>query len=330
MTETDRERWNRRYAERYAERVYDFMPSRWLPEIEGQLKPPYAGSRALDLACGPGRNAVWLAERGWSVDAWDLSDVALSVLVCEREERAAHGFPLPIHVREIDLDDAEIPSATYDLVLNMLFLDRRLWPPLAAALRPGGLLVFRRPWISHGRRPEPAPAHVLQPGSWRAAFSARAGKPPTYDEDGSRGTVRLFARRPDATRTAAQRSNEKEARRSGPPEHPSPRLRCLVMTTGVLLSRTRHGGPLRSTWVASTATADVQATHLSDDLGVPHQRLALRATLTSPTAIHEAIADGCRAETDDVGANSKLHLPLSKSQSSSRESSLHTLLFCFF
>ena len=165
MSGADRERWNRRYAERYAERAYDFVPSRWLPEIEAHLEPPHQDARALDLACGPGRNAVWLAERGWTVDAWDLSDVALSILVCEREERGAHGFPLPIDVRETDLDAAEIPPATYDLVLNMLFLDRRLWPAMAAALRPG-----RPARLRDVRRPARRPALRGQP---RAPAPAR-------------------------------------------------------------------------------------------------------------------------------------------------------------
>ena len=197
MTEADRERWNRRYAERYAARAYDFVPSRWLPEVEGRLRPPRKGARALDLACGPGRNAVWLAERGWAVDAWDLSDVALSILMCEREERAAHGFPLPIDVRETDLDGAAIPPATYDLVLNMLFLDRRLWPQMAAALRPGGLLAFETfVDLPGGRRSEVGPDHLLQPGELRAAFEALGLETLVSDEDGPRGTARLLARRP--------------------------------------------------------------------------------------------------------------------------------------
>ena len=196
MSGADRERWNRRYAERYAERAYDFVPSRWLPEIEAHLKPPHQDARALDLACGPGRNAVWLAERGWTVDAWDLSDVALSILVCEREERGAHGFPLPIDVRETDLDADEIPPATYALVLNMLFLDRRLWPAMAAALRPGGLLAFETfVDLPGGRRSEVSPEHLLRPGELQASFEALGLTTLLHDEDGQRGTTRLLARR---------------------------------------------------------------------------------------------------------------------------------------
>jgi 2-polyprenyl-3-methyl-5-hydroxy-6-metoxy-1,4-benzoquinol methylase len=67
----DREEWNRRYADR--ELLWTARPNRFLvAEVEG-LSP----GRALDVACGEGRNAVWLAERGWEVTAVDFSDVAL-------------------------------------------------------------------------------------------------------------------------------------------------------------------------------------------------------------------------------------------------------------
>jgi SAM-dependent methyltransferase len=197
VSKADRARWNRRYSERYAARVPSFQPSRWLVEIEDRLQPPFAGARALDLACGPGRNAVWLAERGWTVDAWDLSDVALSILLDERDARAAGGLPLPIAAREIDLDRAEIPPTTYDLVLDVRFLDRRLWPEMAGALRPGGLLAFETfVDLPGGRRSEVSPEHLLRPGELRAAFEALGLETVQYDEAGPRGTARLLARKP--------------------------------------------------------------------------------------------------------------------------------------
>ena len=67
----DREAWNRRHREK--DLAWHLDPNRFLvPEVEG-LTP----GRALDLAAGAGRNAVWLATRGWSVTAVDWSDVAL-------------------------------------------------------------------------------------------------------------------------------------------------------------------------------------------------------------------------------------------------------------
>jgi tellurite methyltransferase len=197
MTAADRERWNRRYTERQTERPYTFQPSRWLPEIESQLDPPHEGARALDLACGSGRNSVWLAERRWTVDAWDVSDAALAILEHEGQERAARGSPLAIKVREIDLDRAEIPPTSYDLVLNVLFLDRRLWPMMAGALRPSGLLAFET-FISHplGRMSEVSQEHMLQPGELRAAFEALGLTTVQYSEGGPRGTARFLGRRP--------------------------------------------------------------------------------------------------------------------------------------
>jgi tellurite methyltransferase len=83
-------------------------------------------------------------------------------------------------------------------VLNMLFLDRRLWPDMAAALRPGGLLAFETfVDLPGGRRSEVSPEHLIQPGELRAVFEALGLETLLYDEDGVRGTARLLARRPD-------------------------------------------------------------------------------------------------------------------------------------
>lgn len=71
LSEADRERWNGRYAAgEYGERRW---PSDFLKESLDRLPR----GRALDLACGLGRNARFLAENGWQVDAVDVSDVAL-------------------------------------------------------------------------------------------------------------------------------------------------------------------------------------------------------------------------------------------------------------
>jgi tellurite methyltransferase len=198
VAEADRKRWNRRYSERLAQRDYTFEPSRWLVEIADQLRPPHRDARALDIACGGGRNAIWLAERTWAVDAWDLSDVGLAILSRELDARAARGAPLEVYPQQLDLDEAAIPQGVYDLVLNIMFLDRRLWPPLVAALRPGGLLVFQT-FVDApgGRTSEVSPEHLLQPGELRTAFEALGLETVTYDEAGERATARLLARKPE-------------------------------------------------------------------------------------------------------------------------------------
>jgi SAM-dependent methyltransferase len=68
----EREEWDRRYDT--ADYVWHADPNRFLPELVGDLAP----GRALDLACGEGRNAVWLARQGWSVTAVDFSAVGIA------------------------------------------------------------------------------------------------------------------------------------------------------------------------------------------------------------------------------------------------------------
>lgn len=68
----DRNAWNERY--RAADLVWGTEPNRFVAEVLADRVP---AGRALDLACGEGRNAIWLARRGWQVTAVDLSDVAI-------------------------------------------------------------------------------------------------------------------------------------------------------------------------------------------------------------------------------------------------------------
>lgn len=131
----EREDWNRKHAERGLEHHRE--PTRFLvAEVEG-----IAPGRALDLACGAGRNAVWLAERGWRVTAVDFSDVALGLA---RRHAAERG----VEVEWVHADlRAYVPAAgAFDLVcvlyLQLPGAERRLvLPRAAAALAPGGTLL---------------------------------------------------------------------------------------------------------------------------------------------------------------------------------------------
>lgn len=120
--------WNARYRSR--ERIDD-EPSQLLIDAVGDIAP----GRALDLACGAGRNAAWLAERGWDVVAIDGASEAIR-LVREKDAR--------IHARVLDLEtDAPLPfdDETFDLVAILYFLHRPLFAEAKRLLRPGGLLV---------------------------------------------------------------------------------------------------------------------------------------------------------------------------------------------
>jgi SAM-dependent methyltransferase len=100
------------------------------------LLPPEG--QALDLACGFGSGALLLAESGLEASAWDLSPVAVGLV---REE--AHRRALRIHAEVRDALSRPPEPESFNVILVSHFLERRLAPPIAAALRPGGLLFFQ-------------------------------------------------------------------------------------------------------------------------------------------------------------------------------------------
>jgi SAM-dependent methyltransferase len=135
-SDRSRERWNRRWA---GERAHtSTAASRFLVTEVADLRP----GTALDLACGAGRNAVWLAERGWRVTAVDFSGVALGM---------ARGLGAELRV-EADWIEADVvswtpPSRAYDLVcvlyLQLPAIERRTVLARAAeALGAGGTLLI--------------------------------------------------------------------------------------------------------------------------------------------------------------------------------------------
>jgi tellurite methyltransferase len=115
------------------------------------------GGTALDFACGLGGSTLWLAERGFRVSAWDLSNVAIARL---REAAQLRGLHIDARVRDLT---ARPPSPeSFELILVAHFLDRDLAPSIAAALRPGGLLFYQTfARESHGRRGPTSPAYRL-------------------------------------------------------------------------------------------------------------------------------------------------------------------------
>lgn len=103
--------------------------------VENAHLMPRTG-RALDLACGFGGSALWLARRGLQTTAWDLSPVAIADL----QSRSA-GLPVTAEVRDVV---AEPPrEQRYDIICVGHFLERALCPAIAAALKPGGLLCYQ-------------------------------------------------------------------------------------------------------------------------------------------------------------------------------------------
>jgi len=131
--DSDRERWDNLHAQSTKRGDASAFLQIIFREFAALLKP----GRALDIACGTGRNAIFLAERGWQVDAIDISPVALTKLDAEAKSEG-----LSIVTQQADLHTAELPRNTYDLIINLRFLERSLLPPLAQSIKPEGYLIF--------------------------------------------------------------------------------------------------------------------------------------------------------------------------------------------
>lgn len=95
--------------------------------------------RALDVACGRGQNAIWMAEQGYTVDAVDISRVALSAA----QDRATRKGVKSLNILPLDLDIANLDHKAYDLVVVVRFIKRGLIPHLRATVRPGGRIIYQ-------------------------------------------------------------------------------------------------------------------------------------------------------------------------------------------
>jgi tellurite methyltransferase len=93
---------------------------------------------ALDLACGLGGNALFLARRGLNTQAWDISPEAINRLIIYAGQL---GLRLRTEVRDI-VDDPP-PEESFDVIVISRFLDRSLTRAIAKALKPGGLLFYQ-------------------------------------------------------------------------------------------------------------------------------------------------------------------------------------------
>ena len=147
--------WEKHYAQ--AAEI-DFTPAPLLIEAVEMLPP----GRALDLASGPGRNALYLASLGWSVVAVDSSAAAIRIL---RERAAAARLSVETHVADLESGAFRIEPGAYDLICDFFYLQRDLFPGMKEGVRAGGLVVAE----IHLRDDQPH-QFVLEPGELWAEF----------------------------------------------------------------------------------------------------------------------------------------------------------------
>jgi 2-polyprenyl-3-methyl-5-hydroxy-6-metoxy-1,4-benzoquinol methylase len=125
--------------------------------------------RALDIAMGEGRNAVFLAKKGFAVEGVDLSDVAI-----RKAKLLAQENQVELRTTVADLNQYLIRPDTYQLIVNIQYLQRSLVPQIQAGLRPGGYLVFENPTTEELKRQPRRNLrrdYLLEPGELRRLFS---------------------------------------------------------------------------------------------------------------------------------------------------------------
>lgn len=157
MSGADREKWNERYRDgAYAERT---LPSAFLASWIERIPL----GRALDVACGAGRNALYLAAQGFEVDAVDISGEAL-----ERARDTAQGLDVCVNWLQHDLDEPLTLDGSYQLILIFRYVNLPLVRRLTANLAPGGYLVCEQHLVTEADVVGPTnPSYRVKSGDLR-------------------------------------------------------------------------------------------------------------------------------------------------------------------
>jgi SAM-dependent methyltransferase len=125
MAIEDRKRWDKKYRNNHP------IPTKIANVVEKYYK--FAnGTKALDIACGTGRNAKFLAKHGFHVDALDISPVGLEALKGIEN----------ITIEEVDFDNYTLKENTYNLIVCTYYLNRLLFPQIEKALKINGIFIF--------------------------------------------------------------------------------------------------------------------------------------------------------------------------------------------
>jgi tellurite methyltransferase len=156
----ERECWNQKYRE---------SPGSWLePDplliraFAEYVRPRFPkGGQVLDFAGGAGRNAIWLAQRGWEVTLMDISDTGIELARQKAGPVASH-----IHFVIDDLTGFRSSQTQFDLVVVFFYLERRIFPEIVKAIRPGGILIYKTCTLEQAKLEggPKDPAFLLQPG----------------------------------------------------------------------------------------------------------------------------------------------------------------------
>ncbi|MEK7691808.1 MAG: methyltransferase domain-containing protein [Bdellovibrionota bacterium] len=162
--------------------------------LKEKLKILPSGGRALDIAMGEGRNAVYLAANGFQVEGVDISEVAI-----HKAKRLAREFKVEISTIRADLTDYQINPGVYDLIVNINYLQRTLVPRIKAGLKKGGMVVFENQTTDQLKISKDANLskdYLLAKGELKALFSDFEILLFRETNDGKEALATLIARKP--------------------------------------------------------------------------------------------------------------------------------------
>ena len=139
-------------------------PSQLLRRAVATLAP----GRALDVACGVGRHAIFLAGLGWEVTAVDSSRAGIEIM---KRRAAESGVKIDARIADLERGEFLLAAESYDLICDFYYLQRDLFPQLRAGLKRGGTFVGAIHLISDNPAEETRnPEFLLAPGELRAEF----------------------------------------------------------------------------------------------------------------------------------------------------------------
>jgi 2-polyprenyl-3-methyl-5-hydroxy-6-metoxy-1,4-benzoquinol methylase len=172
--EADRIKWNQRFESQ--DTYLGERPSPLLSREIEQILRLSPGRRALDIACGEGRNSVFLAQQGFRVTGLDISDVGLA-----KGMKRAGKAGVVVDFRQVDLDEYHF-AEQFDLIINFNFLLRGLIPEAFRALSPGGILIIDTIMESGEMLAAHNPSYLLGRGELQRICAGLPGEILLYEE----------------------------------------------------------------------------------------------------------------------------------------------------
>ncbi len=183
----DRSAWDKTYNRK--DYVFGKEPAAFLAKHVDKLPK----GRALDIAMGEGRHAVYLAKKGFQVEGVDISDVGI-----RKAQKLAAENGVKIKTVNADLNKYKIQPNAYSVILNFYYLQRSLFPQIVAGLKKGGVLVFENNTLEHLKNPagkDFEKEYLLEAGELKKAFAELEILHYSEANDGKSAVASLIARK---------------------------------------------------------------------------------------------------------------------------------------